>query len=62
MVSVIIKFIDSRFAGKKTYILMGLGMGMMVCQMFGFHSFSNEVWGMVGITGMGTWKMGQDRK
>jgi len=30
--------------------------------MFGFHSFSNEVWGMVGITGMGTWKMGQDRK
>ena len=61
MVSVIIKFIDSRFAGKKTNILMGLGMGMMVCQMFGSHSFSEEAWGMLGIGGAATWKMGIDR-
>ena len=40
---------------------MGLGMGMMVCQMFGYHSFSEEAWGMLGIGGAATWKMGIDR-
>ena len=54
--------IDNFIPGYKTYVIWVIAMGMMVCQMFGFHSFSNEVWGLVGITGMGTWKMGQDRK
>ena len=61
MVSIIVGFIDSRFKGQKTYILMGLGMGMMVCQMLGYHSFSEEAWGMLGIGGAATWKMGLDR-
>jgi hypothetical protein len=61
MVPTIIGFIDSRLKGQKTYILMGLGMGMMVCQMMGYHSFSEEAWGMLGIGGAATWKMGIDR-
>ena len=62
VMSMVIGAVDSFMTGYKTYVVWVFAMGMMVCQMFGFHSFSNEVWGMVGITGMGTWKMGQDRK
>ena len=62
MMGMVIGAVDSVMPGYKTYVVWVFAMGMMVCQMFGFHSFSNEVWGMVGITGMGTWKMGQDRK
>jgi hypothetical protein len=40
---------------------MGLGVLMMVCQMMGFHSFSQEAWGLLGIGGAATWKMGTDR-
>jgi hypothetical protein len=40
---------------------MGLAILMVVCQMLGFHSFSQEAWGLVGIGGAATWKMGQDR-
>ena len=61
MVPTIIGFIDSRLKGQKTYILMILGMGMMACQMFGYHSFSEEAWGMLGIGGAATWKIGIDR-
>ena len=42
--------------------MMGIGMGMMVCQMMGYHHFTPEAWGMVGIGGAATWKMGMDRK
>ena len=62
MMGMVIGAVDSFIPGYKTYVVWVCAMGMIVCQMFGFHSFSNEVWGMVGITGMGTWKMGQDRK
>ena len=41
---------------------MGLAMGMMGCQFFGYHQFSAEAWGMVGIGGATTFKMGLDRK
>ena len=27
----------------------------------GFHSFSQEAWGLLGIGGAATWKMGTDR-
>jgi hypothetical protein len=30
--------------------------------MMGYHHFTPEAWGMVGIGGAATWKMGQDRK
>jgi len=62
VMGMVIGSIDSFMPGYKTYVVWALAMGMMGCQMFGFHSFSTEVWGMVGVTGMGTWKMGQDRK
>ena len=48
-------------AGYKTYCIMGLAMGMMGCQALGYHQFSSEAWGMVGIGGATTWKMGVDR-
>ena len=48
--------------GYKTYVCWVAAMGMMACQMMGYHHFTPEMWGMVGITGMGTWKMGHDRK
>ena len=40
---------------------MGLGVLMTVCQMGGWHTFSSEAWGLLGIGGAATWKMGQDR-
>ena len=61
MIKTIVTLIDSTMAGSKTYCIMGLGMGMMLCQMFGYHQFSSEAWGMVGIGGATTWKMGMDR-
>jgi hypothetical protein len=39
-----------------------MSMLMMACQGLGYHSFSAEVWGMMGIGGAATWKMGADRK
>lgn len=62
MVKTIIGFIDGMFPGHKTYILLGIGLLMMICQGLGYHHFPNEVWGMVGIGSAATWKMGQDRK
>ena len=50
------------FPGYKTYITMGLALGMVVCQMAGYHVFSQEEWAAVGITGGIFWKMGIDRK
>ena len=61
MVKTIISLIDSMFPGQKTYILLGMSMLMMACQGLGYLSFSPEVWGMMGIGGATTWKMGQDR-
>ena len=61
MIKTIVTMIDSTMAGSKTYCIMGLAMGMMVCQAFGYHQFSSETWGMVGIGGATTWKMGMDR-
>jgi len=54
--------IDNFMPGYKTYVVWVVAMGMMVCQMMGYHAFTPEMWGAVGITAMGTWKMGQDRK
>lgn len=62
MVKTIVSLIDSTMAGHKTYCIMGLAMCMMICQMLGYHHFSTEAWGMVGIGGATTWKMGMDRK
>ncbi len=62
MIKTVIGLVDSMFPGQKTYILLGMSMLMMVCQGLGFHSFSAEVWGMMGIGGAATWKMGADRK
>ena len=61
MIATIIGFIDKAMPGQKTYVLMILGIGMTVCQMWGFHSFSSEAWGLLGIGGAATWKMGADR-
>ena len=62
VMKMVIGAIDSFMPGYKTYAVWVVAMGMMVCQMIGCHHFSQEVWGMVGITGMGTWKMSQDKK
>ena len=61
MVKTIISLIDSMFPGQKTYILLGMSMLMMACQGLGYHALPPEVWGMMGIGGATTWKMGQDR-
>lgn len=61
MVKTIVGFIDGISTGHKTYILLGFGMLMMVCQSLGYHHFSDEAWGMLGIGSAATWKMGQDR-
>ena len=61
MVKTIISLIDSMFPGQKTYILLAISKLMMAWQGLGYHSFPPEVWGMMGIGGATTWKMGQDR-
>ena len=61
MVPTIITMIDKLMPGGKTYALMGLGVLMLVCQMMGFHTFSQEAWGLLGIGGAATWKIGADR-
>ena len=60
MISTIIGFIDKAIPGQKTYALMLIAFLMMICQMMGFHSFSQEAWGLLGIGGADTWKMGAD--
>ncbi len=50
------------FPGAKTFITLLVALGMMVCQMRGYHTFSNEAWGIVGINGLIFYKLGQDRK
>ena len=62
MVKAVIEMVDKMAPGYKPYPMMGIGMGMMVCQMMGYHHFTPEAWGMVGIGGAATWKMGMDRK
>ena len=62
MIGGLISAIDGFMPGYKTYICWVVAMTMMACQMMGYHHFTPEMWGMVGITGMGTWKMGHDRK
>ena len=62
MMKMVVEGIDKFMPGYKTYAVWAIAMGMMVCQMIGYHTFTPEMWGVVGITGMGTWKMGQDRK
>ena len=62
MMGGLIAAIDGFMPGYKTYVCWVAAMGMMACQMMGYHHFTPEMWGMVGITGMGTWKMGHDRK
>jgi len=61
VISTIISFIDKAIPGYKTYALMLIGALMMGCQMLGFHNFSQEAWGLLGIGSAATWKMGQDR-
>jgi hypothetical protein len=62
MVKVLIELIDKMAPGYKTYGLMVIAFGMMVCQMMGYHHFPQEAWGLLGIGGAATWKMGMDRK
>jgi len=61
MVPTVISFIDKLLPGHKTYCLMFLGLCMMICQMMGYHNFSHEAWGLLGIGGATTWKIGMDR-
>ena len=61
MVKTVIMMVDKMIPGQKTYALMAIGMAMMACQMMGYHSFSSEAWGMMGVGGAATWKMGMDR-
>jgi hypothetical protein len=61
LIAPIVGAIDSFMPGYKTYAVMFLGIGMVVCSMFGHHVFTPEAWAMVGMTGGVTWKMGQDR-
>ena len=46
------------FKGKKTYLMVIISVLMMFCQLMGWHVFSAEAWGMVGITGATTLRMG----
>ena len=62
MIKTVIGLVDSMFPGQKTYILLGISMAMMLCQGLGYYSFPAEAWGMMGIGGAATWKMGTDRK
>ena len=62
MIKTVIDFVDKMLPGHKTYAIMIIGMGMMVCQMLGYHHLDQEAWGVLGIGGAATWKMGQDRK
>ena len=62
MVPTIVGLIDKFIPGGKTYALMGVGVLMTVCQMGGWHTFSAEAWGLLGIGGAATWKMGTDRE
>ena len=61
MMGMVIGAVDQFMPGYKTYAIGLAAIAMMVCQMLGYHTFEPEAWGLVGISGMGTWKMGQDR-
>ena len=61
MIKSVMMMVDKIMPGQKTYCLMILGMCMMVCQMLGYLTFSQEAWGMLGVGGATTWKMGMDR-
>ena len=56
----LIKAIDI-FPGQKTYLTGLFAIGMILCQMFGYHQFTQEAWMAVGVTGGIFWKMGLDR-
>ncbi len=62
LIKPIVGLVDQFMPGYKTYFIMVMSLGMMVCQMLGHHEFTPESWGIVGIMGGITWKMGQDRK
>ena len=62
LIKPIMKAVDSFMPGYKTYFMMLIGIGMSVCQMMGYRQFDQEAWGILGIGGAATWKMGQDRK
>jgi hypothetical protein len=62
MIAAIISFIDKEMPGQKRYEILLVGIGIMVCQMMGYQQFPEEAWGLLGIGGAATWKMGQDRK
>jgi len=50
------------FPGQKTYATGLFAIGMILCQGLGYHTFTPEAWGAVGITSGIFWKMSQDRK
>jgi len=50
MMGMVIGAIDNFMPGYKTYVIWVIAMGMMGCQMMGFHAFTPEMWSMVGIT------------
>ena len=49
MMGGLIEAIDGFMPGYKTYVCWVVAMGMMGCQMMGYHHFTPEMWGMVGI-------------
>lgn len=49
------------FPGQKTYMTGLFAIGMIICQMFGYHTFTAEAWTAVGVSGGIFWKMSVDR-
>ena len=49
------------FPGQKTYLTGLFAIGMIMCQMFGYHTFTPEAWTAVGVSGGIFWKMSMDR-
>ena len=49
------------FPGLKTYSSLLNTTGMLVCHGLGYHTFSNEAWGLAITATLAFWKLGQDR-
>lgn len=49
------------FPNYKTYSGFLFMIGMLLCEVFGYHKFSDEEWKAVGIVTGLAWKMGMDR-
>ena len=46
------------FPGQKRTLTCFVAIGMLICQSFGFHEFSQMQWGEVGVAGGIFWYLG----